>query len=403
MERTKVHFFGDNSRFIDDALVVVFCAPNSFTGEDVVELHCHGGGVVGKMVMNQLFAAGAVQAMAGEFTHRAFLSGRVNLTQAEAIGNIVHAKTENALEAAANDLVRDSLAGEIRRIRGQLIELAAELLADMNFSDDNADIPRVRLAEGLRGASSGLEKLKKTSNIGIILQEGLNATIAGAPNVGKSSLLNSILGQERAIVTDVAGTTRDVLREQANILGNLVNFADTAGIRPTDDHIEKIGISHAQEQIKRAELVIVVLDGSRSLNAEDERILRETAGKKRIIAVNKSDKEQILNLPRSVENDVILHISAKNGTGMDELYAEIAKVCGGDENLLKQPIISNSRQKQQVERAIAILSDVNKENVPPDAVLSEIEGAIAALGEIIGENVSEKIIEEIFSKFCIGK
>lgn len=387
MKRARIHYFGDSGRTIDDALVVVFRAPDSFTGEDVVELHCHGGVLVAKTVMNQLFSAGASAAGAGEFTHRAFLNGRINLTQAEAIGNIIHAKTEAALQVAANSM-GGAISREIAEIRAELVEMAAGLLVDMDFAEEGFEGD----APDLSGIIGRLEALLRTADNGIIAQEGLNIAIVGAPNVGKSSLLNALLGENRAIVTDIAGTTRDVLREQANICGKLVNFLDTAGIRETSDCVEKIGVEMAREQLGKADLVLVVLDGSRAISVEDKEILRATEGRARLVVRNKADVGLLV--------DERLAISAKTGDGIAELCEEIARFCDGDGIDLGKPVIANMRQKQQIQRALEILGEMPLEL---DAMVTAVEAAIAVLGEIIGENVSEEIVGEIFAKFCVGK
>ncbi|MCL2740180.1 MAG: tRNA uridine-5-carboxymethylaminomethyl(34) synthesis GTPase MnmE [Oscillospiraceae bacterium] len=398
---------------LDKTMIAKFAAPNSFTGEDCIELYIHGGIALQNAVLNELFRAGAALAEPGEFTHRAFINGKLDLVEAEAIGNIIHAQTENALSAASSG-VAGLLSDKIKAIRSGLITIVASLFVDMDFEEDSG----FRIQD-LGFSISGLQELIATADNGIIASQGLNVAIVGAPNVGKSSLLNALLGEDRAIVTDIAGTTRDIIHAQANINGHLVNFIDTAGIRDTDDKIEQIGIERARDAMAKADLVLFVVDdsshssvgGDAHIAPRDARdgvpyeLLHQptsvggavpgapAAQAPCIVVRNKCDTQN-KNIPCDIE------ISAKTGFGIEKLCKKITAAC--QEIPPNIPIIANHRQKNQIAHAASHLQSIN-ESTPLDSMVTAIEAAISALSETIGENVSDEIISEIFSKFCVGK
>jgi len=408
-----LHEHNNHDNVLDNCLIARFVNPNSFTGENVVELYIHGGIAIQNKVLSELFASGAIQAEAGEFTHRAFVNGKIDLLEAEAIGNIIHAQTENSLTAASSG-IHGILSSKIKKIRSNLITIAAGLFVDMDFGEEEHKVETPDLNTNI----SALKELLSNADNGIIANQGLNVAIVGAPNVGKSSLLNALLGEERAIVTDIAGTTRDTLSEQANINGHLINFVDTAGIRESNDIIEQMGVERAKNQIEKADLLLIVIDDDNplpSLRGEQREPWQSSgfAGKNHIIVRNKCD----ISPPRHSENSPpsegwthsgrgglpksqTINISAKTGSGLSELCKLITNYC--TEIPINAPIITNLRQKSQIELALSHLEEISKD-IPLDTMVTNIESAISALSSTLGENVSGEIVNEIFSKFCVGK
>jgi len=382
LKNCDVHSNDNLREIIDNGMIAKFVNPNSFTGENLIELNIHGGIAVQNKIMNELFKAGAIQAEAGDFTHRSFINGKIDLTEAEAIGNIIDAKTESALIAGTNNM-QGLLSDKIKEVKNNLIHIAASLFVDMDFGEEG----NVIMVPDLNPSIKILKELLATADNGIIANAGLNVAIVGEPNVGKSSLLNALLGEDRAIVTKIAGTTRDTLNAQANIYGHLVNFIDTAGLRETEDEIEQIGVQRAKAAIKKADLLLAVVDGD-GINFE------VPESKNMIIVRNKND----LGYNGKVEADI--NISAKTGENIDLLCKKIVEFC--KEIPINTPIIANARQKNQVALALSELENVSK-GIPLDSMVTFIENAIYYLSEITGENVSEQIVSEIFSKFCVGK
>ncbi len=390
-----------NGQIIDEALGCYFKAPHSYTGEDVVELFCHGGTAVCKMVLEAVLANGASMAGAGEFTRRAFLNGRLDLSQAEAVGDIISAKTGDAVKIAANQL-DGALSNKISSLRSLLLGVSAHLLATLDFSEEVDAIPYGELKNKVEAVHSELSELLETADDGRIIKDGINAAIIGAANVGKSSLLNAISGEDRAIVTDIEGTTRDVLEASVNIRGCRVNLLDTAGIRQSIDTVERLGIERSISAIERADIILLVLDGSREKSEYDEPIIELIGNKKTICIINKADLPRKLT-PPLFENTIC--ISAKTGEGLDELFALISKMYSRGK-LSSKIIIASERHKQSLLHAdshIKSALSAISEGMPPDIILGDLELCLHSLGEVDGMTVSDEIIDNIFANFCVCK
>ena len=395
---------------IDEVLVSFFKNPKSYTREDMCEINSHGGMIIEKQILEQCLKNGAILAEPGEFTKRAFLNGRIDLSQAESIMDLINSKTEKESKASINQLQGD-LSNRINEIRHDLLDIMADIEASIDYPEyDIEEVTNSKALGILNNTKDKLESLKDTFRSGKILKEGIKTAIIGRPNAGKSSLLNKILKEERAIVSEIEGTTRDTIEEFITIKGIPLKIIDTAGIRKTSDKIEEIGVKKALDIAKDAELVLVILDNSKDLTEEDREILKLAESKNSIILLNKVDLKEN-NLEKSEElkklNKRIIKISAKNGNGIEELYNEI-------ENMFQiknletdgEIIITNIRHKNQIEYAINNINEaINavKNNLPIDIISISIKQTLEDLGKITGENVSEDIINEIFSKFCLGK
>lgn len=395
---------------IDEVLVSFFKNPRSYTREDMCEINSHGGMIVEKQILEQCLRNGAILAEPGEFTKRAFLNGRIDLSQAESIMDLINSKTEKESKASINQLQGD-LSNRINEIRHDLLDIMADIEASIDYPEyDIEEVTNNKALGILENTKNKLESLKDTFRSGKILKEGIKTAIIGRPNAGKSSLLNKILKEERAIVSEIEGTTRDTIEEFITIKGIPLKIIDTAGIRKTSDKIEEIGVRKAIDIAKDAELVLVILDNSKDLTEEDREILKLAESKNSIILLNKVDLKEN-NLENSEElkrlNKKVVKISAKNGNGIEELYNEI-------ENMFQiknletdgEIIITNIRHKNQIEYAINNINEaINavKNNLPIDIISISIKQTLEDLGKITGENVSEDIINEIFSKFCLGK
>ena len=395
---------------IDEVLVSFFKNPKSYTREDMCEINSHGGMIIEKQILEQCLKNGAILAEPGEFTKRAFLNGRIDLSQAESIMDLINSKTEKESKASINQLQGD-LSNKINEIRHDLLDIMADIEASIDYPEyDIEEVTNSKALGILNNTKNKLERLKDTFRSGKILKEGIKTALIGRPNAGKSSLLNKILKEERAIVSEIEGTTRDTIEEFITIKGIPLKIIDTAGIRKTSDKIEEIGVKKALDIAKDAELVLVILDNSKNLTEEDKEILKLAESKNSIILLNKVDLKEN-NLENSEElkklNKRIIKISAKNGNGIEELYNEI-------ENLFQiknletdgEIIITNIRHKNQIEYAINNINEaINavKNNLPIDIISISIKQTLEDLGKITGENVSEDIINEIFSKFCLGK
>ena len=395
---------------IDEVLVSFFKNPKSYTREDMCEINSHGGMVVEKQILEQCLKNGAILAEPGEFTKRAFLNGRIDLSQAESIMELINSKTEKESKASINQLQGD-LSNRINEIRHDLLDIMADIEASIDYPEyDIEEVTNSKALEVLENTKNKLESLKDTFKSGKILKEGIKTAIIGKPNAGKSSLLNKILKEERAIVSEIEGTTRDTIEEFITIKGIPLKIIDTAGIRKTSDKIEEIGVKKALDIAKDAELVLVILDNSKDLTEEDKEILKLVESKNSIILLNKVDLKEN-NLENSEElnklNKKIIKISAKNGNGIEELYNEIENMFQ-IKNLEtdREIIITNIRHKNQIEYAINNIDEAMnavKNNLPIDIISISIKQTLEDLGKITGENVSEDIINEIFSKFCLGK
>lgn len=383
---------------LDEAMAVVMRAPHSYTCEDVVELHCHGGAIVLRRVLKRTLEVGARLAERGEFTKRAFLNGRLDLSQAQAVLDIIQSKTDAALSIAEGKL-SGSMSNEIKELRRTILDAAAHIEAVIDFPEEDLDgIELERIDRTVSTVIDRIERMLETETSGRIMREGLRTAIIGKPNVGKSSLLNYLLRAERAIVTDIPGTTRDSIEEFVDIEGIPLRIIDTAGIRASNDAVERIGIERARDHAQKAELILALIDGSRPLTVEDQEIFSLIEGRNSIVLINKSDLPRVIEPPPDA-----VPISIKNGAGLDRLKKMIAGKVGVPREL---SLVRDAREAEALRRAKKHLIEARetiKMNVGVDFVSIDLRSALEALGELTGESVSDEIINEIFSKFCIGK
>ncbi len=388
---------------VDQCLATWSRAPHSYTGEETAELHCHGSPTVLAAGLEALFAHGARQAEAGEFTKRAFLNGKLDLIQAEAVADLIDAETPDAARNAAGQLER-AMTRRIEEVADRLTDLLAHFHAVLDYPDEEIEpLEAEEIAHTLRAAASELDALRASYRRGRQLTEGIPCAIVGRPNAGKSSLLNALLGYERAIVTAVPGTTRDTVEERCVLGGVLLRLMDTAGLRETEDVVERLGVERSRAALARAELALVLLDGSEALTPEDGEILR-LAGQcpHRIVLVSKSDLPQVLRLPEGIE---AVTVSSVTGQGLEGLEEEIRRRFAAAPATAGE-LITNARQAETVGRAAESLqaaSEALAAGLAPDAVLSDVEGALAALGQVTGRSVTEEVTARIFQRFCVGK
>jgi tRNA modification GTPase len=392
---------------LDEALVVLMRAPHSFTAEDVVEIHCHGGPLVLQSLCEGLVRRGARLAEPGEFTKRAFLNGRLNLTQAEAVLDTIRAKTTGSLRIAQEQL-RGALSKEVDRMRETLIGLLAHVEAAIDFTEEDlAFVQPDELARSLRQTKTEVSRLAKTYEEGRVLREGVAAAIIGRPNVGKSSLLNALLGADRAIVTAVPGTTRDVLEEVLNIRGIPVRLLDTAGLRETDDLVEHEGIKRSRAAIDQAELLLVMLDGSFPLSAEDHHLLALGPDKTLVVVVNKTDLPSRIHDSELAEFKSVIRISAKTGAGLEDPRDTIRGVVGrGGLEPGEAAMVTRMRHRTSLvnaESALAKAIESVTAQLSGEFIAMDLRGALDALGEITGAITTDDILDRIFREFCIGK
>lgn len=392
---------------IDEVLATVMLAPKTFTCENTVEISCHGGYASTKAVLETVIEAGAYMAEPGEFTKRAFMNGRIDLSQAEAIIDVINAKNDMSRRNAVSQL-GGSLSKEIKNVRDRLVHLQAEMQVIIDYPDEDLeDVTAQDIAEECISCGREVKHLLDTSDSGRMICDGIRAAIVGKPNVGKSSILNSLARDERAIVTDIAGTTRDVIEENVNINGVPLILSDTAGIRDTDDMVEKIGVEKSKQYIDSADIVLVVLDASNTFADGDKEVLEATKDKKKIIIFNKTDiaADELMYSPS--ENEAVVSVSAKTGKGMADLASAIEKLCKLNEiNSQNGAVITNMRHKSALINAYEALvraSNAIFAGMPTDIASIDIMGAISALGEITGETVSESVVNDIFHNFCVGK
>lgn len=386
---------------LDLCLATISRGPSSYTGENTAELQCHGSPTVLREGLLSLFAAGARQAKAGEFTRRAFLNGRMDLVQAEAVIDLIDAQTPQAAKLAASQL-EGAVSRRTDAIYDSLTAICSHYHAVLDYPDE--DIEPFELADyrrTLTDAQTALETLLATWQRGTLVKNGVAAAIIGQVNVGKSSLLNALLGYERAIVTSHAGTTRDTLEEKAVLGGVLLRLTDTAGQRETDDPVERIGVERAREAAQRAKLVLAVLDGSTPLDEGDRAILAEAEkAEKAIVILSKADLPHVFELPDA------LRVSAKTGEGLAALEERVAQLFPPEDGASAGEVLTSARQADAVSRALDYLAQTlaaMDDGFPPDAVLTELEGALAALGELTGRRVREDVTNGIFARFCVGK
>jgi tRNA modification GTPase len=393
-------------RRIDEVLFFYMKSPNSYTGEDMVEISGHGGGFVLKKILEEAIANGARAAGPGEFTRRAFLNGKIDLLQAEAVQDIIQAKTERGVESAARQLGGE-LSKKIANLREKMIALLAQIEAKMDFPEDIKGIPGGQLGKRLRDAILEIESLLATAKEGRILREGVRVAIVGRPNVGKSSLLNALLGSKRAIVTEKPGTTRDTIEETTSIFGVPVIIIDTAGIRHPKDQAEEFGVERAQREMNDADLSLVVIDAARKLTDEDKRLLNEGTKGKKMMVLNKIDLG-VRTDPRGYAKIKKYRASALTGEGVEQVKKGILLTMGmGNKNGIEgQAVCINLRQKECLIRAkegLARAEADRKKGEEGEFIAIGIKDAIVALGEASGEEVSEEVINAVFEKFCIGK
>ncbi len=411
VESHTVHYghIMDGDKTLDQVLVIVMKNPHSYTGEDTVEIDCHGGMLILKKVLDLVLKNGARTAEPGEFTKRAFLNGRIDLSQAEAVMDLINSKNDFALNSSIEQL-KGGVSDAIKDIRKDIIYHIAFIESALDDPEHiSLDGYDEEITEMLNENINKISKLVNSFDNGRIMKEGIKTVILGKPNAGKSSLLNLMLGEDRAIVTDIEGTTRDTLEENINFNGLSLKIIDTAGIRDTEDLVERIGVNKAKEIAKEGDLIIYVVDGSRELDDNDREIIKLINDKQAIILVNKSDMDTVINideLKKDSNRDVIL-FSAKNGGGMDQLEEEIRNMFySGKVTYNDQVYITNARHKEALENALESLKQVKNSvdaGMPEDFYSIDLMDAYTDLGLIIGESVEDDLVNEIFSKFCMGK
>ena len=400
----------DGEEKIDEVLIAFMKGPYTYTREDMVEIYCHGGIVPVKRILELVLKSGARLADRGEFTKRAFLNGRLDLSQAEAVMDLIKAKTDESYDVSLNQL-EGKLSKEVNNIRDILLDILAHIEVSIDFSDEDIEeISYEKLESRAKLVEEKIKKLLSTENRGRILRDGLNTVILGKPNVGKSSLLNAMLRENRAIVTDIPGTTRDIIEEYVNIDGIPLKIIDTAGIRDTENIVEQIGVDKAKDMVNKADLIIAVFDASEGLTEEDFHIIDIIKDKDAIILLNKSDlpnKYQEEDLQKLIPNKNIITTSIATGVGIDVLEDSIKEMFySGEIELGNDAIITNIRHKNQLVKAKDnILDAINgiKMGMPLDCIEVDIRNCWDNLGEITGDGIGEDILDRIFSEFCIGK
>lgn len=400
----------ENNEIIDEVLVSYFKAPKSYTTENMCEINTHGGNVVIRKILELCLKNGANLAEPGEFTKRAFLNGRIDLLQAESVIDVINAKSEKEAKTGIKQL-EGVLSKKIKEIKQEILDVMVNVDVSIDYPEyDVEDVTNSQISEMLDSVQTKLEILEKSFDNGKLIKEGIKTAIIGKPNAGKSSLLNAILKEDRAIVTEYEGTTRDTIEEFVNIDGVPLKLIDTAGIRDAKDEVEKIGIKKSKEIANDADLVIAIFDSSKELTKEDIEILNIIKNKKSIVLLNKADLNSVLNenderFKKITEN--VLKISALNGEGLEKLYALISKMFSLEEiNVDNDVIITNLRHKNLISKAIENVKKAKKtveENMPIDIIAIFIKDILEDLGNITGEIVTDDIINEIFSKFCLGK
>ncbi|MBD5520670.1 MAG: tRNA uridine-5-carboxymethylaminomethyl(34) synthesis GTPase MnmE [Lachnospiraceae bacterium] len=403
----------EDKNIIDEVMVSVMKSPNSYTTEDTVEINCHGGVFMMKKIMDVVLKTGVRAAQPGEFTKRAFLNGRIDLSEAEAVMDIINSKNEFALKASVSQL-KGSISSVIKKLR-------EEILYEIAFIESALDDPehisldgyQEKLSEKIEDIIEKLKNMIDTADNGKILKEGINTVIVGKPNVGKSSLLNILVGEEKAIVTDIAGTTRDALEEQINLNGIILNIIDTAGIRDTEDVVEKIGVEKSKKHLENADLIIYVVDASTRLDENDNEIIKLLNGRQSVILLNKSDLETLTTeqdiklYMNNSDCDNIISFSAKEQIGLEKLEETVKHLFFNGKILFNDEVyITNIRHKSAMQDALSSLELVKQSilnEMPEDFYSIDLMSAYSSLGKIIGEEVGEDLVNEIFSKFCMGK
>lgn len=398
------HIVDKDNKNIDEVMVSVFKAPRSFTTENIIEINCHGGIFVANKILELMLINGARSATPGEFTERAFLNGRIDLTQAEAVMDVIEAKSDMSL-ALANKGLDGVIYNLISDLRTDLLNIIANIEVNIDYPeyDDVAVLSNEVLKPSIIQLTSKINMILEKAHFGKIIKEGIKTAIIGRPNVGKSSILNALLREDKAIVTEIQGTTRDIVEGNVNIGGIILNLIDTAGIRESSDIVERIGIDKAKETINQAELILFVLDNNQALTKEDEQLLSLTSTKKRIVIINKKDLQN--ELTHSFDNSV--SISALHKEGIEDLENVIRDMfLSGEINISDQTYVSNARHIAKLTETLNALQEslVSIEaEMPVDMVEIDLKNAWLLLGEIIGDTSSTSLLDELFSKFCLGK
>lgn len=408
---TYGHVVDKDDHMIDEVLVPVFHKPRSYTMEDVVEIHCHGGIMPVRKVLEAVLDAGARLAEPGEFTKRAFINGRIDLSQAEAIMDLIRAKTDLSMQAAMSQ-INGSISKQVRDMRQSLLELIAHIEVTIDYPEhDVEEVTREQVLTTSQDVLNSVEQLLSNSEQGKILREGISAAIIGRPNVGKSSLLNALLHENRAIVTDIPGTTRDLLEEYINVRGIAVRIMDTAGIRTTEDVVEQIGVERSRKALEEADLVLLMLNTAESLSEYDKELMQAIAGKKAIILLNKMDLASAFSvevLQQYIAYPIpIISISALHEQGIELLYNEIERLFINESFRNSDfSFVTNQRHIALLKSAKASIGDAiagAENDLPIDIVAIDIRNSWETLGEILGESLGEGIIDQLFSQFCLGK
>ncbi|MDO4903078.1 MAG: tRNA uridine-5-carboxymethylaminomethyl(34) synthesis GTPase MnmE [Limosilactobacillus sp.] len=402
----------DSGQEVDEVMVSVMRAPRTYTCEDVVEINCHGGLLATNRILQLVLSFGARMAEPGEFTKRAFLNGRIDLSQSEAVMDLIRAKTDKSMKVALTQLDGD-LSRLIRHLRRDILDVLAQVEVNIDYPEYDAveEMTTKMLKEKAEEIQQRIEALLKTAKQGKVLREGLATAIIGRPNVGKSSLLNTLLHEDKAIVTDVAGTTRDVIEEYVNVNGVPLKLIDTAGIRETDDTVEKIGVERSKKALDAADLILLLIDSSTELTAEDRELLDATAGKQRIVILNKTDlprKVELDQLKEIVGSDAVIETSIVNHAGMDQLGERISTMFfdEGIESSQNNVMVTNARHIGLLRQADEALTDVLKgiaDNMPVDLVQIDMTRCWEMLGEITGDSYQDELLDQLFSQFCLGK
>ena len=396
---------------IDEVMVSVMRGPKTFTREDIIEINCHGGIVPTNKILQLLLQNGARLAEPGEFTKRAFLHGRIDLTQAESVMDLIRAKTDRSMKVALKQL-DGNLSKLIKNLRQDILDTLAQVEVNIDYPeyDDVETMTTKILKEKATEVKAQIEELLRTANQGKIMRDGLATAIVGRPNVGKSSLLNYLLHEDKAIVTDVAGTTRDVIEEYVNIRDVPLKLVDTAGIRDTEDKVEKIGVERSRKAIEKADLVMVLLNASEALTSEDRKLLELTQGKKRIVILNKTDlprKIDMAEVKQLVGSEELLSTSVLKNDGLDELEEQIAKMFfNGIENSQTTVMLTNSRHialLHQAKDSLQSVLDGIESGMPVDLCQIDMTDAWDDLGEITGDSYQDELLDQLFSQFCLGK
>lgn len=400
----------DTGNTIDEVLAVFMKGPHTYTGEDVAEIDCHGGIVPLRKTLDLVYRYGAVPAEKGEFTKRAFLNGRIDLSQAEAVIDLIRAKADKSFDVAMDQL-EGKLSREIQKIRAGLMDLLVELTVNIDYPDEDIEvITYEELTEGLKRARASVDRLLASSNTGRLISEGIRVAIIGKPNVGKSSLMNALLRESRAIVTDIPGTTRDTIEEALSIDGIPVVLTDTAGIRETSDKIETIGIERSKASVGNADLVLFMIDGSRELDEEDTFIAEHLEPGKTVIVINKTDLEQKVSkedIQALAEGADIIETSLADEAGTEIVEKTIlSRVMSGETVQGQSVTVTNARHEKLLRDAAQSIRDalvLTGHEEPLEIIEIDVNQAYESLGEIIGESVGDDIIDEVFSRFCLGK